>query len=115
MSGLLPLSATDPPIAAMLLVMVPPLARRGGAPAQFFSAADQAALQRQLGAAVQVLTIDEANYPAVVRSFAPLQLPAYVLVHEGRELWRQQGLPHADEVVPLVLAKVAPDWVESAG
>lgn len=87
---------TSPP-AAVLLVLLP---RGAGAAA----AATLAALQQQLGAAVRVLAIEEAAYPAVVRSFAPPALPACVLVRQGVELWRQPGLPTAEAVAGLLHA-----------
>lgn len=108
MSGTLPPDAQVSPVTAVLLVMLPPLA--GGGPDALpaaYSSTDLAALQRRLGPMVRVLKVDEANYSAVVRSFTPAQLPTCVLVHQGVELWRQQGLFQADEVVAMVLAKVA--------
>lgn len=107
MSGIQPLPVEDATIATVLLVMVPPLASRqetaGPLPAL---PAYVAALQQQVGAAVLVLKVDEASYPAVVRSFAPLHLPALVLVQQGAELWRQEGLLAAEEVGPLIRAKI---------
>ncbi|SNC67808.1 hypothetical protein SAMN06265337_2079 [Hymenobacter gelipurpurascens] len=104
---MLPSTAQVLPVTAVLLVMLPPLAGDMGAQSPAYSPADLAALQRRLGPAVRVLKVDEANYSAVVRSFTPTQLPTCVLVHQGVELWRQQGLFQADEVVASVLAKVA--------
>ena len=49
-------------------------------------------VQRQLGGLVRVQRIDEADHPDVVQSFAITQLPAFVLIRRGVELWRQQGL-----------------------
>ncbi|TGE08718.1 YbbN family protein [Hymenobacter fodinae] len=102
MSRIRPLDTEESREAAVLLVMLPPLARDL---APTVSAADLAALQRHLGPSVQVLKVDQAANPAVVRSFAPLQLPACVLVYRGVELWRQEGLPSAEVVVPLMEAQ----------
>lgn len=55
-----------------------------------------------LGPATQLLQIDEATYPAVVRSFAPTELPTCVLMHQGVELWWQPGLPDAEQIVALM-------------
>lgn len=107
MAGPLTLPAQVSPVTAVLLVMLPPLAGSNAAQIPAYSATDLAGLQRRLGAAVRVLKIDEDTYPAVVRSFTPAQLPTCVLVHQGVELWRQQGIFQADEVVNTVLAKVA--------
>lgn len=102
----LPSFADDLSVAATLLVMVPPAAPRVTPGRLCFTAAEQTRLQHQLGAAVQVLRIDQAEYPAVVRSFAPLQLPACVLVWRGLELWRQEGLPEPDQLAPVVLSRI---------
>ncbi|RSK50009.1 thioredoxin [Hymenobacter rigui] len=95
-----------PPAAAMLLVMMPPAAARPGPAGPYFSATDQSRLQHLLGAGVQVLRIDEAEYPAVVRSFAPPRLPACVLLWQGMELWRQEGLPQPELVAPIIQARL---------
>ncbi|MBT9394998.1 thioredoxin [Hymenobacter sp. NST-14] len=83
---------SSPPVLApestVLLVLLP-LAPR---PADLPAALGQ--LQHQLGPQVQVLRIDEATHPAVVRSFGTTELPACVLLRDGVELWRHQGLPN---------------------
>ena len=63
-------------------------------------------LQQELGTAIQVLRIDEATHPAVVRSFNGRGLPAFVLTRHGLELWRQQGLPTTDGIAALLLGKL---------
>lgn len=90
-------------LAVVLLVMLPPPVRHSPAPA--ISAADLATLQSQLGAAVRVLRIDEASYPAILRSFAPAQLPTSVLMHHGVELCRRPGLPAAAEIEALLVGR----------
>ena len=62
-------------------------------------------LQQQLGAAVRVLRIDAASHPTVVSSFHATELPCFVLVHRGVELWRACGLPDAATIVPQLLSK----------
>jgi thioredoxin-like negative regulator of GroEL len=59
-------------------------------------------LQRQLGSLVRVLRIDEATHPDVVQSFAITQMPAFVLLRRGVELWRQQGLSDETTLVGLI-------------
>ena len=88
----------------MLLVLLPPTA--GGAPAEAPTPAALGALQQRLGPAVRVLTINEASHPAVVRSFGTPELPACVLVRQGVELWRQQGLPEDENLVASLLHAV---------
>lgn len=87
----------------MLLVLLP-LAPSGLAPAEAGTTAALCALQQRLGPAVRVLKIDAASHPAVVRSFGPPELPACVLVRQGVELWRQQGLPEDAAVAALLAA-----------
>jgi hypothetical protein len=65
-------------------------------------------LQQSLGAAIRVLRIDEASHPAVVHSFDGRSLPAFVLIRDGAELWRQQGLPQGKQMAALLLSKLLP-------
>jgi hypothetical protein len=65
-------------------------------------------LQQSLGTAIRVLRIDEASHPAVVHSFDERGLPAFVLIREGAELWRQQGLPQGKQMAALLLSKLLP-------
>lgn len=85
-------SPTLVPEAAVLLVLLPPVLH-GQPPA--LSPGALRALQARLGPGVRVLWVDEATYPAIVRSFSgqPAALPACVLVRQGVELWRLPGLP----------------------
>jgi hypothetical protein len=78
---------------AVLLVLLP-LPTSQAAPAPTLRH-----LQQRLGPAVRVLAIDEASHPAVVRSFGTPKLPACVLMRQGVELWRQQGLPCPEELL----------------
>ncbi|MDB5234358.1 MAG: hypothetical protein JWR44_1351 [Hymenobacter sp.] len=97
-----------PPTAetAVLLVL---LAAPGSArSAPTVSPAALAALQQQLGVAVRVLRIDASTHPSVVSSFHATDLPCFVLVHHGIELWRECGLPEAATLVPLLLSKLGP-------
>jgi hypothetical protein len=102
------LSRTPPPSAdaAMLLVLLPPV---GTAPqVRVATLAALAALQQKLGAAIRVLTVDEVSHPSVVRSFQATDLPCFVLMRQGVELWRQGGLPEGKTIVPLLLARLGP-------
>ncbi|MDB5269122.1 MAG: hypothetical protein JWP58_2162 [Hymenobacter sp.] len=104
MTGSQAIEPEHPP-AAVLLVMLPPPARYSLAQPQAAFAAALATLQNRLGPAVRVLKIDEASYPAIVRSFAPAQLPTSVLMHHGVELWRRPGLPDAAEIDALLVGR----------
>ena len=100
------LSATSPvpADAATLLVLLPPV---GTAPqVRVATLAALKALQRELGTAIRVLTVDELSHPVVVRSFHATDLPCFVLMQQGVELWRQGGLPEGAAIVPLLLSKL---------
>ncbi|MCC2547794.1 thioredoxin [Hymenobacter sp. BT175] len=106
-------STLMPPEAAVLLVLVPLLPPDEVSPGTL-SQASIRALQGRLGPAIRVLKIDEANYPDVVRSFGTPGLPACVLVRQGVELWRQQGLPD-DESAVCELLEAARTWQPAHG
>lgn len=93
-----------PADAAVLLVLMPaPDAPRQ---AQADTLAALQALQSRLGASIRVLVVDETSHAIVVRSFRPTDLPAFVLVQRGVEIWRQPGLPEGEAIVPLLLRKL---------
>ncbi|NML63855.1 thioredoxin [Hymenobacter sp. RP-2-7] len=92
-----------PPQAAVLLVLLPLVA--GGLRQQAWATATKlrTALQHRLGAAIQVLVVEEENDPVVVRSFRAASLPTFVLVRHGIELWRQAGLPEGEAIAEQLL------------
>ena len=95
-----------PADAAMLLVLLPPV---GTAPqVRVATLGALATLQRELGTAIRVLTVDELTHPSVVHSFHATDLPCFVLVRQGVELLRQGGLPEGAGIVPLLLSKLGP-------
>lgn len=96
------LPATD---VAVLLVLLPLAAGS----AQLGQAGTQAMLdklQYRLGPAIRVLVVDEENDPDVVRSFRVAALPAFLLVRQGLELWRQPGLPEGELIAEQLLQRV---------
>ena len=102
----LPATPPLPADAATLLVLVPPV---GTAPqVRAATLAALAALQRELGAAIRVLVVDEGSHPVVVRTFYATDLPCFVLMRQGVELWRQGGLPEGEAIGPLLLEKLGP-------
>ncbi|QKG55250.1 thioredoxin [Hymenobacter sp. BRD128] len=98
-------TSQQPAEAAVLLVLLPPVGTAQPVRAATLTALK--ALQAQLGPAIRVLTVDEGTNPVVVHSFPPLDLPAFVLVRQGVELWRQQGLPEGEFIVAQLLDKLA--------
>ena len=90
--------------AAVLLVLLPPA---GTAPqVRAATLAALAALQRELGAAIRVLTVDELSHPSVVHSFHTTDLPCFVLMQQGVELLREGGLPEGEAIVSRLLEKL---------
>jgi thioredoxin-like negative regulator of GroEL len=93
----------------MLLVLLPTV---GSGPRQETSLARAATilllkgLQLKLGAAIQVLKVDEDSHPAVVRAFDGQGVPAFVLLRDGAELYRQPGLPEGTPMAALLLSKM---------
>ncbi|MFD1875111.1 thioredoxin [Hymenobacter bucti] len=99
-----------PAHAAMLLVLLPTV---GPGPQQETPQARTATnlllqdLQAELGTAIRVLRVDEASHPAVVRAFDGRGVPAFVLLRDGAELYRQQGLPDGALLASLLLSELA--------
>ncbi|TDN38826.1 thioredoxin [Hymenobacter sp. UV11] len=91
--------------AAVLLVLLPPIGTAQPVRAATLTALQ--VLQQQLGSVIRVLSVDDTSHPAVVRSFQPADLPAFVLVRRGVELWRQQGLPEGEFIVAQLLTHLA--------
>lgn len=93
-----------PADAPVLLALLP----SGGTAPQVRAAtlAALAALQRELGTAIRVLSVDEVSHPVVVRSFDAHDLPCFVLMRQGTELLQQCGLPEGEGIVPLLLSKL---------
>ena len=99
-----------PSHAAMLLVLLPTVGPGDKQETQSHRTATNALLhklQLQLGAAIRVLKVDEASHPAVVHAFDGQGVPAFVLLRNGEELYRQQGLPEGAPLVALLLSKLA--------
>ena len=96
-------SASVLPDTLVLLVLLPPA---GPGPRDAHTTASLRNLQQQLGTAVRVLPVDSASHPAVVRSFGPPALPACVLMRQGVELWRHQGLPEDEDSIHALLSVV---------
>lgn len=96
---------TDPILiparSAVLLVFMPPDRTNYQQRDSLTALTDS--LQKLLGESVRLLKIDEATHPDVVQSFAITHTPAFVLVRQGIELWRQVGMP--DKETPMLLTQ----------
>ena len=85
-----------PAHAAVLLCFLPNAATRLNTADNLALTAIVNRLEQQLPASVRMLRIDEGNHLEVVRSFNVSELPAFILVQEGVEQWRGEGV-HAIE------------------
>jgi hypothetical protein len=104
----IPTSTPASALAADMAVLLVLLPTAGTAPSvRAATLAALQALQQRLKSVVRVLSVDDASHPAVVRSFQTTNLPAFVLVRQGVELWRQQGLPEGEFIVDQLLARLA--------
>jgi hypothetical protein len=108
-------SSTHPPLrpnfSAVLLVLLPTVSLTPQQAPPVAGAATKlllANLQLELGGAIRILKVDEATHPGVVRAFGSQGLPAFVLLRDGEELWRQQGLPEGESMAALLLSKLLP-------
>lgn len=88
-----------PAKTAVLLIFIPP--ERLGRHRRASLVAQANSLQNRLGNRVRVLCIDETNHPDVVLSFDITETPAFVLVQQGVELWRQVGTPNEEMLAQL--------------
>lgn len=95
-----------PPAAVAVLLVLLPLAAGVAQPGRAGTRAMLDKLQHRLGTAIQVLVVDEENDPDVVRSFRVPVLPAFLLVRQGIELWRQPGLPDGELIAEQLLQRV---------
>lgn len=108
---------SHPPLAdaAVLLVLLPRVAAGGAPPGRATTRIRLAGLQRRLGAAIHILVVEEDSDPDVVRSFRVPVLPAFLLVRQGIELWRQPGLPEGELIVEQLLRRVGGTAAPAAG
>ena len=65
-----------------------------------------ARLQTHFGDTLRILKIDDASHPEVIASFGVSQRPTFVLVRQGAEIWRQEGLTDFDQFLRSLQDKV---------
>ncbi|RZK61605.1 MAG: thioredoxin [Hymenobacter sp.] len=103
----LPLLHLPPADTAVLLVLLPRLAGGAAQQGRTTTRTQLDTLQRRLGTAMRILVVDETTDPDVVRSFRVPALPAFLLVRQGTELWRQPGLPEGERIVEQLLRRAS--------
>lgn len=93
---------------AVLLCFLPPAASGESVQERTRLLALSQRLQQRLPGLIRVLNVDESLHPDVVRSFNLQQLPALVLVQQGIERWRQEGVQTWEELtlIPYLLEQV---------
>ena len=95
----------------MLLVLLPTVGPGATQETQLTRATNNRllnSLQLQLGTTVRVLRVDAVTHPAVVHAFDGWGVvPAFVLLRDGEEVYRQQGLPEGEPLAALLLSKLA--------
>jgi thioredoxin-like negative regulator of GroEL len=75
-----------PAKTAVLLAFLPPASRENSVLATLIDI-----LQQKFKESIRILKIDETIHPDVVQSFSVKQLPTFILVQQGIEVWRQEG------------------------
>jgi thioredoxin-like negative regulator of GroEL len=93
-----------PAKSAVMLVFLPPASSPDLLQQRTILSQLIEALQQQFDGRVRLLKIDETTHPEVVRSFSVNAFPTFVLVQQGVELWRQEGLS-PDEHTSLLLSE----------
>ncbi len=90
-----------PAHAAVLLCFMPAVTirQKGGEYLTLNAVVNQ--LQKRLPASVRMLRIDELAHPEVVKSFNVSELPAFVLVRQGVEQWRREGVQAVRELASM--------------
>ncbi|MEZ0487343.1 thioredoxin family protein [Fibrella aquatica] len=86
---------------AVLLCFLPSATTQDALRERAFMSAMALDLQQRLPGSVRILKVDESIHPEVVKSFHLTQLPAFVLVQQGIERWRQEGIRRFDELALL--------------
>ena len=94
------------PLSAVLLVFMPSAPATHEQRKLLVQPTDS--VQGRFQTRLRVLRIDATNHPHVVHCFAVTLTPTFVLVREGLELWRQEGLPAEETLVSLIQ-----DWLTS--
>ncbi|RZL07529.1 MAG: thioredoxin [Hymenobacter sp.] len=92
--------------APLLLVLLPLVAAEVAQQVRAATRTMLDTLQQRLGIPIQLLVVDEANDPDVVRSFRLPVLPAFLLMRQGAELWRQPGLPEGELIIEELFQRV---------
>ncbi|MFD1144698.1 thioredoxin family protein [Larkinella insperata] len=66
----------------------------------------------ELGDVVRITRVDQVVHPEVVRSFGVQQLPSFILLRQGAEIWRHNGLPDLADLMRLLTERLqeATNW-----
>ncbi len=97
-----------PAKTVMLLCFLPPALTRDAMRERVTVMTLAHQLRQRLPDSVRVLNVDESMHPDVVQSFSISQLPAFLLIRKGIELWRQEGIHTFEELLPGLLESIGP-------
>ncbi|MGV3557295.1 thioredoxin family protein [Larkinella arboricola] len=66
----------------------------------------------ELGDVVRITRVDQVVHPEVVRSFGVQQLPSFILLKQGNEIWRHNGLLDFQDLMQLLTERLreAAEW-----
>ncbi|GAB3321174.1 hypothetical protein GCM10027299_15290 [Larkinella ripae] len=69
-------------------------------------------VRAEVGDCVRITRVDQLMHPEVVRSFGVQQLPSFVLLKQGIEIWRHMGLLNSAELSRLLTERLqeAANW-----
>lgn len=79
-------SDLHPPKSAVLLIFMPTASPEW---TTLIKLAD--ALKDHFGDTLHILKIDQDTHPEMIHTFDIAQLPTFVLIRQGSELWRHEG------------------------
>ncbi|RCR66356.1 thioredoxin family protein [Larkinella punicea] len=65
-----------------------------------------------LGDRIRITRVDQVVHPEVVRSFGVHQLPSFILLKQGIEIWRHNGLMDARELIRTLSVQLKEDGKE---
>ncbi|MGA0557855.1 thioredoxin [Larkinella sp. VNQ87] len=83
-----------PAKTAVLLVFVPV-----SLPQQTLINQLLAQVNSELGDFIRITRVEQGVHPEVVRSFGVQQLPSFILLRQGTEIWRHNGLLEAHDLI----------------
>ena len=63
-------------------------------------------VRAELGDRIRITRVDQTVHPEVIRSFGVHQLPSFILLKQGIEIWRHNGPMNSPELIRLLSAQL---------